>query len=73
MHMVDRAMDTPPNGLNSRSLELAFSLEPIRFFSCENYERSVSAPNGVLVPNPVTITINCFMTDVPICLRNLVK
>jgi len=32
----------------------------------KNYERSVSAPNGVLVPNPVTITIDCFMTDVPI-------
>mmetsp|Transcript_14316 Transcript_14316/g.29831 ORF Transcript_14316/g.29831 Transcript_14316/m.29831 type:complete len:102 (+) Transcript_14316:312-617(+) len=32
VHMMDRAMDTsPPNGLNSRSPELAFSLKPIWF------------------------------------------
>mmetsp|Transcript_22640 Transcript_22640/g.50582 ORF Transcript_22640/g.50582 Transcript_22640/m.50582 type:complete len:89 (+) Transcript_22640:363-629(+) len=44
----------------------------IRVLFCENYERSVSAPNGVLVPNlvtvpdlahPVTITTDC-MTNV---------
>ena len=38
------------------------SLEQIRCWSCENYERSVSAPNGVLVTD-------CFMTDVPIWTR----